>query len=206
MIREGNLSPKQCFQRLVFQKIQLNLFKQFEKIKKRKSLYTGLFDFKSFVNDVERLVWTMEFLDKNGKSLLSVKANEQNNFEIGCSVLWYSFSDLDEKIKSEMTKLKIYAQMPIFLDLKNGKISFKGDSKRDAKLAFKWRRILITEINDFNFAMFKKPNESIKEVFSGDKLIKLFQVDRKFMFGIWNTKSDYSVIFYISYISNINVL
>lgn len=189
---ENCLKAQQCFHQLLVQKIQLDVYKQKEKIFKRKSLYTSLPDFQSFTRDVESLSWTIEFLDKREKILHIVNSNEQANFEAGFSVVWHSFCDLNEHELEDMTSLRVYAQLPICLDMKTGKLVFK--QKSHTGLSLKWRRALITQIDNFslknvkNLAGDQKSKVDIKQILE-DKLIKLFQVDQRFLFGFWNSKS-----------------
>lgn len=192
---ENRLIAQQCFHQLLVQKIQLDVFKQKEKIFKRKSLYTSLPDFQSFARDVESLSWTIEFLDKREKILHVVNTNQQANFEAGFSVVWNSFCDLNESDLEDMTTLRVYAQLPICLDMKTGKLVFK--QKSNSGLSLKWRRALITQIDSFCLKNFKnlvadqKSKVDVKQILE-DKLIKLFQVDQQFLFGFWNSKSKAS--------------
>lgn len=176
------------------------MFKQREKILKRKSPYTGLVDFQSFARDCAALSWTIEFLDKNEKCLYAAKTSDQANFEAGFSVVWCSFSHLDQVELTNMTALRVYAQMPLCLDMKTGKIVLKekGDS---GGLALNWRRAQIAQIDNINIKAFRnlfvsssqqKQQQTKVEQILEDKLIKLFQVDRKFIFGIWNPNSKRS--------------
>lgn len=174
------------------QKIQLEVFKQKEKITKRQSAYTGLLDFQSFIRDFESLSWTIQCLDKRGKVLHSMKANEQRNFEAGFSVTWYGFSELSDVDLSDMTTLQVFAQIPLCLNMKSGKITFK-DKNDSNGLNFEWRRALMTQIDNFNLKSFKNiissPKQSQINEIVEDKLIKVFQVNRTFLFGCWNANS-----------------
>lgn len=198
MLAEARLTPHQCFHQILVQKIQLDVFKLREKILKRKSPYTGLVDFHSFARDCAALSWTLEFLDKNEKCLYAAKTSNQANFEAGFSVVWCSFSDLDQLELTNMTTLRVYAQIPLSLDLKTGKIVFK--EKINSGLAFNWKRAQIAQIDNINIKAFnnlfissnKKQRQTKVEQILEDKLIKLFQVDRKFIFGIWNPNSKHS--------------
>lgn len=171
------------------------MFKKKEKISKRRNAYTGLINFENFSNEFKSLTWTIECVDKRDRVLYSLRANEQRNFEMGFSVVWYSFSDLNCVDLTDMTTLKVYAQIPLCLDIKTGSIVFKEKSDLSNGLSFEWRRALITQIDNFNLKELKnmlarnqKQAVKIDEIVE-DKLIKIFQVNRTFLFGCWNPNS-----------------
>lgn len=194
LLNEGNLNYRECFQKILIQKVNLELFKQGEKSTKRKNPYTNLTDFGAFVKDIQSLTWIIEFYDSNEKLLHKIEANEQNNFEAGFSVVWYSLSDLEQKLanKNEIRIIKIFAQIPICVDLKTGKISF--NKKLNSSLNLNWKRTLLQEIREFNFEDFENNKKNLVRINAvlDDRVtpVKICQVNGSFLFAFWQNSDN----------------
>jgi hypothetical protein len=130
--------------------------------------------------------WILEFSDKNAKTLFSFRANEQNNFDAGFSVLWFSLTSLDVNVLNDITHLKVYARLLMQFDLKTGKFSFSNQTNQRNSLHIKWKKHLISE-NKFNFDM---KQSHFKLTHSENKLIRISQVYDEFLFAFWNSNTE----------------
>lgn len=154
---------------------------------KKISPYTCLPDLNTLQSDIGKLQWFLEFYDKRMKKLFCLKTNEQNNFEASFSVVWSSFSEFDEKYKNEIDHVKLFTSVPVYIDLKTGKLSTQ--KSKNSVLNINNAKILIKEM-DFSFKNFGE--KTYDNVYKG-KLINIFEVDKEFLFAFWASNSNQNV-------------
>lgn len=184
-------SYKKAFKSLYCQKRDLKLYKLSEKLNKKVNNYTGLPDLKAFLNDFENLDWCMEFYDKKENLLLSIQATEINNFEAGYSVIWSNLNELD-KLYYEAQKIKIFASIPVYIDLKNGRLSTKKENRLYYNINS--NKMLVKDF-DIHFNDFHNKNKNlvIEKIYE-NSIINMFSVNKDIIIAFWtNTKVSFPI-------------
>lgn len=169
------------FRRIYEKKLELILFKLNQKIKKKLNKFTQLPDLVFLKSDIGCMKWTLEFQDKKNKCMYILNSNEQNNFESSFSVIWSNLPEIESNVYSEIEKIKLFANIPIYIDLKTGQLTNQKSKSSSANIN---RR---TQINEMNFKFkFIKESEKIYE----DKLVEFYHFDEEFLFAFWKTPNQ----------------
>ena len=168
------------------QKREIFLFKLFSKISKKLNRYTGLLDFKCLSNELS-IEWCLEFLDKKKKCLFSSNAFEQNNFEASFSIIWSHF--VDNEFVNEVEFIRILATIPVYIDLKSGRlVSVCEKNSKSKHLNINTRKNVIREFQ-FSLNTLKSSSEknfNVKNIFE-NSMIKLFNLNNEYLLGLWGS-------------------
>jgi len=187
------------------QKREILLFKLYSRISNKINKYTGLPDFKCLSNELS-IEWCLEFLDKKKKSLFSSNFFEQNNFEASFSVIWSNFVELNNGLVNEIEFVKISATIPIYIDLKTGRLASICDKNSKSKhLNINTRKNVVREFQ-FSFNSLKSSLEKgfpAKQIFE-NSMIKLFSLNNQYLLGLWGSSKkvffNFSVHFHAEFI------
>lgn len=168
------------------QKLDLTLFKLYQKINNKQNRYTGLPEPNILQKDISSLEWSLEFLDKRMNKIVVLETNEQNIFEAGFSIVWSNLSKFSDKFNEEIVKIRFYTNLPVYLDLSNGKLSLINP--KNSNLNINNKKILLEEF-DFSFKEKKIKTFTASKVYTG-KLISIYEINKEFLFSFWNTENQ----------------
>ena len=108
---------KLCFKQILCQKRNLHLFKLHSKISKKLNKFTNLPDLSQSLNT--SLNWYLNIYDNRDKLVEILQSDEEYYFEGSCSIIWYKQIN---KLNKTAPKFKIFASIPVYLDLNDGKL------------------------------------------------------------------------------------
>ena len=186
-------NPKICFKKILIQKKDVNLLKLSSQITKKINNFTKLPDLKYFhSNNTIKLNWKLAFYDNKDVLLNEFKSNEQNLFEASCSIIWSELSQVKQAYK-----LKIFALIPVYLHLNNGKLLnyIKDDEKNESYLNLnEANKILIYE------SKFDLNNRNLLDsLIYKDSMIKLFEFNKELLIATWSTSNNKNDLAFITF-------
>lgn len=211
----SKILPKICFKKLYMLKKENLLMKKFLKVSKKINNYTNLPDLKAFVNEVGKLEWRMDFLEKDAvkssyhsfimrKWLISLKlffplvlysksANEINNFEASFSVIWSNLNELKQSMLMDLSFIRICVRVPVLLDLDNGELNTSI-----SKIGRNRQNFFLIKSNDVQIFDLKitirdlrekktKNKSTIWNKLYEDSMIELFELNKAILIGFWRS-------------------
>jgi hypothetical protein len=185
-------NAKLCFKKVLIKKKDVNLLKLSSQITKKINNFTKLPDLKYFhSNNIIKLNWKLAFYDNKDVLLNEFKSNEQNLFEASCSIIWSELSQVKQAYK-----LKIFALIPVYLHLNNGKLLnyIKDDEKNESYLNLNEpNKILIYE------SKFDLNNRNLLDsLIYKDSMIKLFEFNKELLIATWSTSNNKNDLAFIT--------
>ncbi len=170
---------KLCFKQIICQKRNLHLFKLHSKISKKLNKFTNLPDLSQSLNT--SLNWYLNIYDNRDKLVEILQSDEEYYFEGSCSIIWYKQIN---KLNKTAPKFKIFASIPVYLDLNDGKLV--SSLKKSDICSF----LDVNQGNKYLVYESKLNTSALVSLSHTKSMIEIFRLNKELLVGSWLTSSN----------------
>ncbi len=170
---------KLCFKQIICQKRNLHLFKLHSKISKKLNKFTNLPDLSQSLNT--SLNWYLNIYDNRDKLVEILQSDEEYYFEGSCSIIWYKQTN---KLNKIAPKFKIFASIPVYLDLNDGKLV--NSLKKSDICSF----LDVNQGNKYLVYESKLNTSALVSLSHIKSMIEIFRLNKELLVGSWLTSSN----------------